>query len=296
MAAQGVPAKLGRFWDRAYIRAQRLLPQQFVSLSAGKLARAETGVIKQLLIRLFCARYQVDLDDAARQKIHEYKSFNDFFTRELKPDARPLAPDPRDIIAPADGVVSQAGLIKEGTLIHAKGHEYFAVDLVGGEISTGQRLRSGSFATVYLAPSSYHRVHAPVSGHIRAVQHVPGSLLSVNERTTHLVPELFRVNERVVVQIETPKGLMIVIMVGALLVGSMELTFCGLPLHPRKGPLEIMLPPEGIAIERGEELGRFNMGSTVIMLAEPGAIVFNHLLLRPGAALRVGAPIGRFVR
>ena len=267
---------------------QRLLPQHAVSRLAGYLARSPRRFVSQPLIRAFSSIYGVSLANAERESIADYESFNDFFTRSLKPGARPLPEDPHVLIAPADGMLSQFGRIDAGTLMQAKGDRYPLRSLVLD--SRAQTLFDGGwFATIYLAPADYHRVHVPFDATLTRSVTVPGELFSVNPHTEAAIPLLFCRNERLVMHFKSDYGPLIVVMVGALIVASIETVFDA-PASPyRSEALSAHRQP----FTRGEELGRFLLGSTVIVIVPPGEFT-PRAELRPGERIAMGNPLGVF--
>jgi phosphatidylserine decarboxylase len=276
------------FGQRAFIGLQYLLPQHLLSRLVGWIAGSRIGFIRGALIRMFMNRYPVDLAEAARPDPGAYASFNDFFTRRLRAGARPFDPDPRAAICPADGVLSQAGAIAGDTLVQAKGIDYSAGALLGGDAALATEFAGGAFATVYLAPHNYHRVHMPLAGTLRLARFVPGDLFSVNAATAASVPGLFARNERVACVFDTAAGPMAVVFVGALFVGSMSLAWMD-RIRAEGGRRVRDLPAHDpvVALDRGAELGWFNMGSTVVLLFGPrGPALVQGLA--PGRALRVG--------
>jgi phosphatidylserine decarboxylase len=278
----------GGFRERAFIGLQHLLPQHALSRVVGALARSRIGFLRRALIGAFLRNYPVDLAEAARSDPADYESFNDFFTRRLRAGARPADPDPRAVLCPVDGVVSQAGRIDGATLLQAKGIRYPAAALLGGDAATAAEFDGGEFATLYLAPHNYHRIHMPFAGTLRAARFVPGDLFSVNAATAAAVPALFTRNERIACVFDTQAGPMAVVLVGALFVGSMSLAWAG-AVRPRDRRGVTALPARDpfIALDRGAELGWFNMGSTVIVLFAPrGPSLVDGL--SPGSAVQVG--------
>ena len=278
----------GGFRERAFIGLQHLLPQHALSRLVGALARSRIGFLRRILISAFLRNYPVDLAEAARADPADYESFNDFFTRRLKPGARAPDPDPRAALCPVDGVVSQSGRIEGGTLLQAKGIRYSAASLLGGDADCASEFDGGEFATLYLAPHNYHRIHMPCAGTLRFARFVPGELFSVNAATAAAVPALFTRNERIACVFDTAGGPMAVVLVGALFVGSMSLAWAG-AVRPRARRAVTELPARDpfIALDRGAELGWFNMGSTVIVLFAPqGPTLVDGL--SPGSAVRVG--------
>jgi len=274
--------------ERAFIGLQYLLPQHGLSRIVGWVARSRIGLLRSLLINAFLRHYPVDLAEAARPDPDAYESFNDFFTRRLKSGARPPDGSPVAALCPADGVLSQAGAIAGDTLLQAKGIDFSAAALLGGDPSLAAEFAGGAFATIYLAPHNYHRVHMPLAGTLRRARFVPGDLFSVNAATAASVPGLFARNERVVCAFDTPQGPMAVVLVGALFVGSMSLAWAD-RIRPagNRGVRELPVHDPIIALDRGAELGWFNMGSTVIVLFGPqGPALVEGLA--PGRPLRVG--------
>ena len=253
------------------------LPQNSLSWLAGSVARSRVGWFKDRLIRAFVRHYDVDMSDAACPDLSAYPSFEEFFTRALRSDARPVASGEDLLSSPADGTLSEFGQLRDGQLLQAKGRRYAAADLLDSA-ETATRFAQGSYATVYLAPRDYHRVHMPVSGQLSWARYVPGSLFSVNRTTAASVPGLFARNERVVSVFETDQGALAVVMVGALIVAGIQMAW---PLAQRDASL-------GLA--RGEEMGRFRFGSTVLALTER-PLAWRADLAR-GAPLRMGQALG----
>lgn len=272
--------------ERAFIGLQYLLPQRLLSWIVGIVGASRIGFVRAGLIRAFLGRYPVDLAEAAEPDPARYVSFNDFFTRRLRAGARSFDPDPRAALCPADGTVSQAGRIAGDTLLQAKGIDYSAAALLGGDASIAAEFAGGEFATIYLAPHNYHRVHMPLAGTLRLARFVPGDLFSVNAATSASVPGLFTRNERIACVFDTAAGPMAVVLVGALFVGSMSLAWAG-RIRPEGQRRARELPTRDplIALDRGAELGGFNMGSTVVVLFGP-----------QGPALVDGIAAGRAVR
>jgi phosphatidylserine decarboxylase len=278
---------------RLFALVQRLLPQHLISRITGWLARRETPWLKDALIGGFLKLYSVDMDEAAEPDPHAYGSFNRFFTRALADGARHMPEEPDIVISPVDGTVSQAGPLDAGSLFQAKGFRYALASLLGGEHP--QALARGRFATLYLAPWNYHRIHAPAAGRLVEMRYLPGKLFSVNGATVSAVPRLFARNERVVCLFETPFGPMAVVLVGALNVGSIETAWAGeVAPGPDRQAATWRYPAQGpgsVSLERGEELGRFNLGSTVIVvLPEGGPRLADGV--SPGAPVRLGQPLG----
>ncbi len=276
--------------DRIFIGFQYLLPQHFLSRLVGSLARTRIGWLKRLLIRGFLDRYPVDLAEADRGDPAAYGSFNEFFTRRLRPCARTVDTAPNSVVCPVDGLVSQAGSLERDCLLQAKGVSYSAQALLGGDAMLAAQFTGGSFATLYLAPHNYHRVHMPLTGTLRLARYVPGDLFSVNAATADSVPGLFVRNERIACVFDTRVGPMAVVLVGALFVGSMSLSWAGEVRGTRPRAMRDLPVRPVIALDKGAELGWFNMGSTVILMfaaAGPELAPF----LAPGRPVRMGERI-----
>ncbi len=279
-----------------FILFQHLLPKRLVSGLVGMLCRLEAGPLTQAVIRWFIRAYGVDMHEAANPDPRSYASFNAFFTRPLQNNARPQPPDPMALASPADGSISQSGAIENDLLLQVKGQPYRLDELFDGDLTLAQLFSGGSFATIYLAPYNYHRVHMPLAGQPRALRHVPGELYAVNTVTARRVPRLFVRNERVIVVFGTGAQSFALIMVGALNVGSIELNF--LPERELcNRPLRGLLPHVTVALDapllaRGAEFGRFNMGSTVIVLAAAGLLEWEPSAVE-GRRVRTGEPLAR---
>ena len=276
--------------DRAFIGLQYLLPQHLLSRLVWALARARIGWLRRALIRGFLRHYPVNLAEAERSDPSDYDSFNDFFTRRLRPGARPIDPEPLAVACPVDGYVSQAGPLEGDTLLQAKGIRYSADALLGGEPALAARFAGGAFATLYLAPHNYHRIHMPLRGQLRLARHVPGDLFSVNTATADGVPDLFVRNERIACVFDTAAGPMAVVLVGALFVGSMSLSWAGEIRASRTRALRDLSLQPVIVLDKGAELGWFNMGSTVILMFGASGLTLLPGLV-PGTAVRMGERI-----
>lgn len=280
---------------RGFVLLQRLLPQHLLSRLALRLTRSRVTWWKRWQIDWFIRRYQVDMSVAQTTDPQTHPHFNAFFTRALKPGARPLAAGEDTIVSPVDGTVSQAGIADRDRLLQAKGHTYTIDALLGGDEDLATAFYDGPFTTAYLAPRDYHRVHMPLAGRLRMMRYVPGSLFSVNDTTTHLVPGLFARNERLVSLFDTAAGPMAVVMVGAMLVSAMETVWSDGVIHARPGrrPRTWRYEGErGRILQRGEEMGRFNMGSTVIVLFGRGRAAWSDHVAA-GKTLRMGEMIGK---
>jgi len=272
--------------DRLAVLPQYLLPKKALTSLMGWLARAEAGALTTAVIRAFIGRYGVDMAEAAESDPAAYASFNDFFTRALAPGVRPLADAP--LLCPVDGAISQFGAIEGERIFQAKGHDYSAQALVGGDAGLAALFHGGHFATLYLSPRDYHRIHMPCDGRLRRMIHVPGELFSVNPTTARGVPGLFARNERVVCHFDGPHGPWVLVLVGATVVGSMATTWHGLVNPPRPGRLREWHYADGeVSLARGAEMGRFLLGSTVVLLLPPMALHFDPGWA-PGGAIRMG--------
>ena len=272
--------------DRLAVLAQYLLPKQALTTLAGSFADAQAGGLTTQVIRWFVKRYRVDLDEAADPDPASYKTFNDFFTRALRAEARPLAD--ADFLCPVDGAISQFGRIEGEQIFQAKGHQYSATALVGGDAQLAAGFADGAFATLYLSPRDYHRIHMPVDGRLTRMIHVPGELFSVNPATARGVPGLFARNERVVCVFEAEFGSFILVLVGATIVGSMATVWHGRVNPPRSGKIrDWSYDGQKILLAKGEEMGRFLLGSTVVMLFPKDVLSFNPAWA-PGGTVRLG--------
>ena len=247
---------------------QYLIPQHFLSRIVLKLTRLKMGKLTHWMIRRFIQHYKIDMSIAQSSEIRDYPSFNQFFTRALKPSARPL--DKADILSPVDAEISQQGKIDNGTLLQAKGRNFQLNDLLAGQTDMVDLFKQGLFCTLYLSPKDYHRIHIPTTGRLTDMVYVHVRLFSVNQRTSEVVPNLFARNERVICLFETEFGPMAVILVGALFVGSIETVWEGVVTPNASSKIERWHYPENTApvLQRAAEMGRFNMGSTVIMLLD----------------------------
>ncbi len=286
------PAGGATLRERAFVALQRLLPQHLLSRLAYHATRWAWPPWKNFLIGRFLRAFRIDLGEAAQPDAFAHAAFNAFFTRALRPDARPIDPHPRAVVSPVDGTISQAGYIEDRELLQAKGRHFSLEALLAGDASLAQTFRHGAFATIYLAPHNYHRVHMPLAGSLTATCYVPGRLFSVNTATAAQVPELFTRNERVICTFDTPNGRLAMILVGALFVGSMSTVWAGeITPAARRRPALLPAPAAPVRLARGAEMGRFNMGSTVIVLLERDRVRWLGSL-RAGVAVRMGERIG----
>lgn len=285
------------FVSQLFLLLQRLLPKRLLTALVYRLARIRVPAIKDLLIRSFLKMYTVKLDELAKSVPNDFASFNDFFIRELKSDARPIDSSTLSIVSPADGFVSAVGHIEKNMLLQAKGLDYSLEDLLATDLHDARNFYDGSFATIYLAPFNYHRVHAPLAGELVAARFVPGTLFSVNQSTVSHLRGLFVRNERLICHFRTTAGPCVVIFVGAMNVGSITTPWTG-ELRPRKGSIvdniDLQESEVSLTVDKGDLLGWFNMGSTVIVLAPPGVCTWKSGL-QAGDALRMGEAIGRIV-
>ena len=256
---------------------QHLLPKQALTRFAGWVAGARGGAVTQWIIRRFAAKYGVDMSEAHTPDFAAYASFNDFFTRALRDGARPMAP--ADFISPVDGAISQFGAIAGDQIFQAKGHRYSTTALLAGNAAEAARYEHGSFATLYLSPRDYHRIHMPCVGRLRRMDYVPGDLFSVNPLTARNVPGLFARNERVVCHFDSAHGPFVLVLVGATIVGSMATVWHGTVNPPRHGSVKTWTYADGeVTLAQGAEMGRFLLGSTVVMLFPQGALHFLSLI------------------
>lgn len=273
---------------RLFAYSQYLIPQHLLSRLVGKLADCRIGWIKNTLIKNFARRYQVNMAEARVEDLTAYASFNDFFTRELKPDAREITADPLQLASPADGAISELGLLQHGQLLQAKGINYSLTRLLGGDVERAKPFMGGSFATIYLSPKDYHRVHMPLEGRLLETIYVPGDLFSVNQATADHIPSLFARNERLVAFFETPAGPMALILVGAMIVAGIETVWDGQVAPPvRQVKIRDFSDPQPVVLEKGEEMGRFKLGSTAILVFGPEAVQWREDL-QNGTPVRLG--------
>ncbi len=275
-----------RWAARSAVWPQYLLPKQALTAFGGWVATRRWGPATTRLIAWFVNKYQVDMAEAAQSDIAAYAHFNDFFTRALRSDARPLAA--ARWLCPVDGAISQFGAIDHGQIFQAKGHSYSATALVGGDSALAAQFAQGSFATLYLSPRDYHRIHMPCAATLRQMVYVPGDLFSVNPTTARGVPGLFARNERVVCVFDTAHGPMVLVLVGATIVGSMATAWHGVVNPPRTGSISRHDYPAGqVQLAQGEEMGRFLLGSTVVLLLPEAAPGWNPAW-QTGGPVRMG--------
>lgn len=270
----------------AYV--QYLLPQHLISHGAGWLANNKNTSFKNYFIKKFIQLYKIDMQEAILENPEDYACFNDFFIRQLKPELRKMDATENSIVSPADGKIAEAGSIKKDLLLQAKNQYFDLKGLLGGDEGLAAQFNDGDFATIYLAPNNYHRVHMPISGKLTQTIYVPGKLFSVNRMTTDLIPQLYSRNERFITIFETALGPVAIILVGAMIVGSMQTSWMNEPI--RGNSIINTLADQPITLEKGAELGHFKLGSTVIMLfgkdqikwldniTTGGCVKFNHAL------------------
>lgn len=273
-----------------FILCQFLLPHHLVSRLAGYIAECRWPWFKNLLIKKFIDHYRVDMAEAQESNPEAYAHFNDFFTRALKADARTFVQQPDSIACPVDGTISQLGDIREGRIFQAKGHEFSALELLGGSAQLAELFQEGKFATVYLSPKDYHRIHMPIAGELKQTLYVPGRLYSVSPLTTNQIPRLFARNERLIALFDTEMGPMAMILVGAMIVASIETVWASL-VTPPKRQLKQTQYGDRIRLEKGDEMGRFKLGSTVIMLFGKDAMQWEQSLAAD-QGVRMGQLLG----
>nr|WP_316642666.1 archaetidylserine decarboxylase [uncultured Roseateles sp.] len=273
-------------FERLAVLPQYLMPKAALTRFAGRVASARRGERTTRLIRWFIGRYGVNMAEAANADPAAYASFNEFFTRALKPGVRPLAA--AEWVCPVDGAISQFGAIQLDQIFQAKGHQYSTTTLVGGDAALAKPFEGGSFATIYLSPKDYHRIHMPCDGRLTRMIHVPGELFSVNPTTARGVPGLFARNERVVCHFDSPHGPFVLVLVGATIVGSMATVWHGVVNPPRSGEVrEWTYAANEVVLKQGDEMGRFLLGSTVVLLFPMGLTQFNPAWA-PAGPVRMG--------
>lgn len=275
---------------------QYLLPHHALSGLMSKLTHCQNRAWKNLFIKTVTRLYGVDMSEAKHQDLDDFPSFNHFFTRELKEGVRTIAAEPDAIACPADGAVSQAGQIENGKIFQAKGHSYTALELLGGDAERATAFANGAFATIYLSPKDYHRLHMPLTGKLKEMVLIPGRLFSVNTATAEGIPNLFARNERVVCIFDTEAGPMALVLVGAIFVSSVETVWHGVVTPPTiSTPRTWHYDDNAPALQKGTEMGRFNMGSTIIVLFGKDKAIWNDDLLA-GKPVKLGERIGRCFR
>lgn len=278
------------------VAPQYALPHHLLSQLMSYVTHCESPLVKKTLLNWFLANYAVNLDEAEYPNLDDYASFNAFFTRSLKAGVRPINPDRSTLVCPADGAISQLGRIEAGQIFQAKGHHYTVTDLLGGDQNRAAAFENGEFATVYLSPRDYHRLHMPYAGKLTEMVHVPGRLFSVNSITAANVPNLFARNERVICHFETELGPMALILVGAIFVSSIETVWHGVVTPPTRNDVrQWHYQQQNIELNKGDELGRFNMGSTIIMLFGEQTLRWQSHL-QNGVAVKMGEAVAERLR
>ncbi len=279
------------FFDQIKTIPQYLIPQHGLSVLAGKLADKKNIPFKDWVIKTFANHYKVDMSIAVEPDLTQYETFNDFFTRAIRPETRPICDHADTLACPVDGAVSQFGKITGGDIIQAKGHSYTVDDLLGGDKQLAAQFEDGEFITIYLSPRDYHRYHMPIDGKLTRMIHVPGKLFSVNPLTARTVPRLFARNERVVAMFDTEFGPMAYVAVGATIVGSMEMAWSGVVTPPTRSDIAETHYAEGeVTLKKGDEVGRFRLGSTVIMLLPKGNYQWDESI-KNKAPTKLGQPM-----
>lgn len=279
--------------DKLFVLSQYITPQLALSRLAGRLADMEGApALRKRVIKWFISRYGVDMSEAAESDPTVYPSFNAFFTRALKPGIRPLAEGAKTLVSPVDGAISQIGAIDGDRVIQAKGQSFSLTELLGGDTKRAEAFTGGEFSTLYLSPSDYHRIHMPMDGTLREMVHIPGKLFSVNPVTAANVPGLFARNERVACLFDTESGPMALVLVGAMIVGSVETVWSGI-VAPGNGLITSSRydGDQAIHIRKGEEMGRFRLGSTVVMVMPKGSVHWNPEQ-QAGKTVRMGEAFG----
>ena len=277
---------------RLAVLPQYVIPKQALTAFAGWVAGRERGWVTTEIIRRFVRKYSVNMSEALDSDITSYASFNDFFTRALKPGARPLAK--ADLICPVDGAISQFGPISGSQIFQAKGHRFSTTALVGGDVALAEQFNGGSFATLYLSPKDYHRIHMPMGGRLTQMIYVPGDLFSVNPTTARGVPGLFARNERVVCVFASSRGPFVLVLVGATIVGSMATVWHGVVNPPRLADVKTWnYADQQVELQQGDEMGRFLLGSTVVMLFPKTQMTFNPVWT-PTRAIRLGEAMAHY--
>lgn len=280
--------------DKLFIALQYIVPHHLFSRFVGLVAESRWAPIKNTFIRHFAKQFQVNMAEAKIEDLSAFENFNDFFTRELKDNARPITTEENAIAQPADGAISQLGPIKDGSIFQAKGQSFSLVDLLGGDSQRALPFMNGDFSTIYLSPKDYHRLHMPLKGTLREMIYVPGKLFSVNPTTAQNVPSLFSRNERVVAIFDTEAGPMAMVLVGAMIVASIETVWAGL-VTPPKRELKTVDYSEAsrqpIVLEKGQEMGRFKLGSTVVLCFGPDVMKWAEEY-KEGSPTRMGETLG----
>jgi phosphatidylserine decarboxylase len=275
--------------ESLFILLQHVLPQHLLSRATGWLAENRTSWLKNFLIERFAAHFDVDMTEAREPDLRSYENFNAFFTRALREGARAPAPGPAAVASPADGAISQLGDITHGRIFQAKGRDFCVEDLLGGDTARAEAFKGGKFATIYLSPRDYHRLHMPLDGSLSAETYIPGDLYSVNQATAENVQGLFARNERLVCYFDTAAGPMAMVLVGAMIVAGIETVWGGQVAPPTRNPISVdyRQVPAAVELAQGEEMGRFKLGSTVILLFPPGSVSWEADL-QANTSVRLG--------
>lgn len=278
--------------DKLFILFQYVVPQHLLSRAVGRLAECTNSRIKNWIIQRFIKQFNVDMSEAERQQPEQFLNFNDFFTRTLKEGARPIAEGEDIVVSPADGAISEMGTLQYGRILQAKGHSYSAVSLLGGCTERAKPFINGEFSTIYLSPKDYHRVHMPVAGALKEAYYIPGDLFSVNQTTANNVDSLFARNERLVCLFETERGPMAMVLVGAMIVAGIETVWSGQVAPLKKEAMKLFSTEADtpLLLDKGAEMGRFKLGSTVILLFPEGVINWRDHLAA-GAPVKMGEVI-----
>jgi len=286
---------MSSFYSGLFVMLQRLLPKSLLTACVYRISRIRTVAVKNFIIRRFISLYNVDTNDLIHPVPEGFPTFNDFFIRELSTGARPVDQSQDRIASPVDGTISACGSLEGDRVFQAKGRRYSLTDLLATDTADAASYADGSFATIYLAPYNYHRVHAPVAGEVRAIRYIPGTLFSVNDATVRGLPSLFARNERIACHIDTAGGPMVVVLVGAMNVGTINTIWTG-DVRPRQhGVVEDFgLTQFDRSFEKGDTIGWFNMGSTVILILPPGR-ADDFAGIQAGQTVRMGEPIGRLL-
>ncbi len=282
------------YWQRSKVAFQYLMPQLYLTRLAGFFAQRKWGAVTHLIIRLFAKKYGINMQEAAEENFSDYETFNAFFTRPLKADARPICAGENHLCLPADGRVSECGKITDGLLIQAKGHYFSLNALLAGDPQLTELFKNGEFITTYLSPRDYHRVHMPCDATLRKMTYVPGELFSVNPFLAQHIPDLFARNERLICVFDTPKGVMVQILVGATITASMRTTWAGVVNPPRYADVtHWFYDDQNITFKKGDEMGAFELGSTVINLFPANSVELNPEL-RVGVPVKMGESLGEW--
>lgn len=275
-----------------FVALQRLLPQHALSRLIARVAESKMPWLKNRLIERAIAAFDINIDEAASSDLDDYENFNSFFTRALKEGARPIDQDSDALISPADGAVSQAGPITQQRIIQAKGSDYSASRLLG-DSEEAKRYTDGAFTTIYLSPKDYHRVHMPIAGTLMSTRYIPGDLFSVNDKTAQALPGLFARNERLVCQFDSELGQFALVFVGAMLVAGIETVWGGFETPGRGAVRNADFSGRGLRFDKGEEIGRFKFGSTVILMFQKDKIDWQDSFI-PQAAVQMGEKIAKY--